>query len=68
MTGFVLRLTVVSLPGDGALSSRVPVLVSPLPIDAADDASSRDDVLHHLGAEQASLAPEVRLGFLHSFT
>lgn len=62
------RLTVVSLPGDGALSGRVAVLVAPLPVDAPDDSRPRDDVLHHLGAEQAALATEVGLRLLHSFT
>lgn len=63
-----MHLTVVSLSGDGALSGRVAVLVAPLPVDAADDPRPRDNVLHHLGAEQAALATKVCLRLLHGFT
>lgn len=61
-------LTIVGLSGDGALSGWVPVLVPPLPVDAADDPRPRDDVLHHLGTEQAALATKVCFCLLHSFT
>lgn len=62
------RLTVVRLSGDGALSGRVAVLVAPLPVDATDDPRPWDNVLHHLGTEQAALATQVGLRLLHSLT
>lgn len=63
-----MPLTVVGLSGDGALSGWVSVLVSPLPVDAADDPSPWDDVLHHLGTKKAALATKVCFCLLHSFT
>lgn len=60
-------LTVVGLSGDGPLAGRVAVLVAPLPVDAAHHPRAGDDVLHHLRAEQAPLAPEVGLGLLDGF-
>lgn len=61
-------LTIVGFSSHGAFSSRIAILVSPLPVNAAHHPRPRNNVLHHLRAKEPALPSQVGLCLLHRFT